>query len=174
MKGKLKTSQIGICQCGCGEQTKLITENDASQGLIKGTYRKFINHHRVKSPYEYLVDNNGCWLWQRGKTSAGYGENRGQYAHRYYYQVYKGKITDGFDLDHLCHVRSCVNPDHLEAVPHAINCRRGYKARLTQEDVHEIRRLLNGCFLNNVQIGTIIGCSSTTIGNIKVGKRWAS
>jgi hypothetical protein len=46
-------------------------------------------------------------------------------AHRVSYEIYKGAIPDGMQVDHLCRVRSCVNPDHLEAVPQATNLERG-------------------------------------------------
>ena len=71
-----------------------------------------------------------CWLWQRGKTTAGYGTFRaaGQrqvYAHRYAYQQVKGEIPGGLELDHLCRTPACVRPDHLEAVTHRENMLRG-------------------------------------------------
>jgi hypothetical protein len=37
----------------------------------------------------------------------------------------KGPIHDGTEIDHLCRNRRCVNPDHLEAVSHLVNVRRG-------------------------------------------------
>lgn len=46
----------------------------------------------------------------------------------------KGAIPEGFDVDHLCKNRLCVNPDHLEAKTHFDNCPRGaehYHARRT-------------------------------------------
>ena len=61
-----------------------------------------------------------CWLWTGGQ-SAGYGRfgfkgrpNLG--AHRFAYELLVGPIPPGLDLDHLCRVRNCVNPDHLEPV----------------------------------------------------------
>ena len=45
--------------------------------------------------------------------------------HRLVYMIMRGDIPDGLDLDHLCRVRSCVNPDHLEPVSRYENLRRG-------------------------------------------------
>ena len=46
-------------------------------------------------------------------------------AHRIVYELIKGKIPEGLFIDHLCRVRNCVNPDHLEPVTHEENIRRG-------------------------------------------------
>lgn len=62
----------------------------------------------------------GCWLWTAGMDTNGYGNFRwggkmGK-AHRYSYELHVGPIPDGLQIDHLCRVRNCVNPAHLEAV----------------------------------------------------------
>jgi hypothetical protein len=72
----------------------------------------------------------GCWLWQASLTNNGYGRVRVDKcewkAHRYSFAVHRGPIPEGLDLDHLCRVRNCVNPDHLEPVTRAENLRRGH------------------------------------------------
>jgi HNH endonuclease len=60
-------------------------------------------------------------------------------AHRAYYQERHGPIPDGYQLDHLCRVRACVNPDHLEVVTARENIRRGNGTKLTEDDVRAIR-----------------------------------
>ena len=69
-----------------------------------------------------------CWLWNRAVNDSGYGVVRvGQTfwkAHRYSFTVFVGPIPEGLELDHLCHVRLCVRPCHLEAVTHAENMAR--------------------------------------------------
>jgi hypothetical protein len=79
------------------------------------------------------VDATGiCWEWTRGKNRDGYGRfNDGSFvwlAHRYAWTILVGPIPDGFTLDHLCRVHSCVNPDHNELVTLAENKRRGYSS----------------------------------------------
>lgn len=75
------------------------------------------------------VDANGCWLWQRALSSHGYGSMiiaRKQFrAHRLAYEAYRGPIPAGLVLDHLCRVKQCCNPEHLEAVTQRENTRRG-------------------------------------------------
>lgn len=80
----------------------------------------------------YKVDpSTGCWLWQRYVMPNGYcyigvgGRGNNQYAHRVSYERFKGPIPDGMQVDHLCRVRHCVNPDHLEAVTQRENALRG-------------------------------------------------
>jgi hypothetical protein len=64
--------------------------------------------------------NTGCWLWFRSLDSRGYGNswhgNAHWKAHRLAWLAYRGPIPDGLELDHICRVRSCVNPSHLRAV----------------------------------------------------------
>ena len=78
----------------------------------------------------------GCWLWmgkksrdQRGGDPGGYGlfgitANESAQAHRFAYEDLEGPIPAGLVLDHLCRVRLCVNPAHLEPVTQAENNRR--------------------------------------------------
>jgi hypothetical protein len=46
-------------------------------------------------------------------------------AHRFSYEAYVGPIGAGLHIDHLCRVRSCVNPKHLEPVTQRVNTLRG-------------------------------------------------
>lgn len=63
---------------------------------------------------------NGCHIWTRGLTGPGYGclpyQSKSLLAHRVIYELTKGPIPQGMQIDHLCRNRRCVNPDHLEAV----------------------------------------------------------
>lgn len=61
--------------------------------------------------------NTGCWLWVGNVDVGGYGrmrvEYRLTYAHRMSFSLFRKSIPAGFVVDHVCRVRSCVNPDHL-------------------------------------------------------------
>lgn len=79
-------------------------------------------------------DASGCWLWAGSIASTGYGtgsfRGRGFLAHREVYALILGEMPpETLVLDHLCRVRSCVNPAHLEPVTIAENVRRGAEAR---------------------------------------------
>jgi hypothetical protein len=74
--------------------------------------------------------NSGCWLWLGSISYDGYARARGPQGrlwqvHRLMYEHYLGKIPEGLVTDHLCRVRCCVNPRHLEIVSRAENVRRG-------------------------------------------------
>ena len=80
----------------------------------------------------FTVDSSGCWLWEGTLSLSGYGRlwiggtrGRRHQAHRLTYEMHKGPIPEGLEIDHLCRVPACVNPDHLEAVTHRENQRRG-------------------------------------------------
>lgn len=73
-------------------------------------------------PWE-RVDKNapgGCWLWLSTLDRSGYGrlyhQARRWVAHRFFYELLVGPIPEGLELDHLCMVKTCVNPAHLEPV----------------------------------------------------------
>lgn len=73
--------------------------------------------------------DNGCWVWLRSRDRDGYGwaslDNKTYSAHRLVFVLLGGVIPDGLVLDHLCRVRHCVNPAHLEPVTNRENLARG-------------------------------------------------
>ena len=71
--------------------------------------------------------NSGCWLWPT-ESREGYGHvwcgGRTRRAHIVSYELARGAVPEGLVLDHLCRVRCCINPDHLEPVTQGENIRR--------------------------------------------------
>lgn len=70
--------------------------------------------------------NSGCWLWIGTlEKTTGYGRFMYGTAHVWSYTKFVGPIKPGLEIDHLCRMRSCVNPKHLEAVTPRVNVLRG-------------------------------------------------
>lgn len=93
---------------------------------------------------EKIQFSDSCWLWTGCTNSnGGYGRvylsnpKRSQVAHRYIWEQVVGPIPAGMELDHLCRVRNCVNPDHLEPVTRGENMRRGSQ-KLSEEKIRAI------------------------------------
>jgi len=130
---------------------------------------------QVVSAKPYTVDpETGCWVWSRGLTGVGYaqtfvgGKNRG--AHRVFYEHFRGPISKGLHIDHLCRNRACVNPDHMEPVTTSENTRRGDRTKLTREEAGHIRAL--GRAVPHTVLAVWYSISPRQVGTIVAGKSW--
>lgn len=87
-----------------------------------------------KRLWEKVQVTPGCWEWKGAVNSDGYpvlwDGTRLTYAHRIAYEMVIGPVPEGLDVDHLCNVRRCVNPAHLEAVTHRENVQRAFRRRV--------------------------------------------
>lgn len=101
-------------------------------------YKPSTRKYKTVSPFDrfiwkFKVDlKTGCWKWTGTHCGPGYAtlflykikKTRRQvriYAHRFSYLVFKGEIPEGKEIDHICRVRDCVNPEHLRLVSHREN-----------------------------------------------------
>lgn len=105
-----------------------------------------------------LVDKtDSCWLWTGG-TVNGYGTfqiaKKNYRAHRLSFMLIRGNIPEGKHLDHLCRVRNCVNPDHLEPVTQKENIARG---EVQSAIVNRTGICKNGHSMTNVYINPSSG-----------------
>lgn len=81
--------------------------------------------------YTYKDPNSGCWIWL-GTLNRGYAMalnktfGKETKVHRMSYAYYRGAVPSGRDvvIDHLCRVKCCVNPWHMELVTFGENIRR--------------------------------------------------
>jgi hypothetical protein len=165
----------GFCHCGCGQRTSIIPKTYRARGLVKGEPMRYRKGHHFRRPGPpYTVDEQtGCWIWTGIIDKDGYGQayyGRQVRAHRYFYEQRHGPIPDGLQIDHLCRNRACVNPDHLEPVTPADNTRRGRGAKLTVEQVREIKRLLGS--VKQRDLARRFAIDEAGISDIANGKRW--
>lgn len=118
---------------GC---TRRSAHDDGLCGYHRGFLKQY-GHLPAPAPTEQdrilgRIDKrgDGCWMWTGAadRNGTGYGccryQGRNQPAHRAVYQLLVGPIPAGLQLDHLCGVRLCVRPDHLEPVTRLVNTQR--------------------------------------------------
>lgn len=89
-----------------------------------------IHDSRTQARFFAKVDKTDtCWEWLASKHKPGYGQmmryvdgkKMPGYAHRISYEIHHGPIPEDTVIDHICHNKSCVNPDHLRAISHRGN-----------------------------------------------------
>lgn len=138
---------------------------------------------------KYVETPCGCWEWQAGKKSNGYGQftlnGKEERAHRASYKLFAGPIPDGQQVLHKCDNPACVNPDHLFLGSVQDNMRdKVCKSRqqkglthpscdLTENEVLEIKRMLLSSEVMQKDIAAKFNVSQSTVSYIKHGKRFA-
>jgi hypothetical protein len=155
------TNPSRLCQCGCGAHTT-------------STRHRFLMGHQSRKPGPRVtVTESGCHIWHGATNGVGYGHvkrnGRNISAHRAAWEDRHGPVPDGMELDHACRNRGCVNPDHLEPVTHAVNARRGARAKLTPDAAARIRESSDPASAVAVQYGV----HPQTVYDIRAGRRWA-
>ena len=133
------------------------------------------------------VTESGCWVWTASLHRVGYGQIRHDErilrAHRVSYELHIGPIPAGMHVLHKCDNRSCVNPDHLFLGTNDDNVadmvtkgrqskgEKNGKARLTEDNVREIRRRL-AAGEKNKDLSVEFGVSTPSISKIAKRKTW--
>lgn len=138
---------------------------------------------RVGGPHE-------CWMWHAALDTQGYGviwlDGKMALAHRVAYALVVGPVPAGAHLLHSCDNRLCVNPAHCRPGTQKENISdmhargrafvpRGEKnglAKLTQEQVLEIRETWRAGTSTQTQIAARYGVTQQAISKVVTGARW--
>jgi len=178
-----------------------------AKNLCDKHYRRVLNTNsiellpRKKKPSNQLRDiflekilvdkNNECWEWQDFRNKNGYGvtcvNSKVKSAHRTSYELFIGEIPKDLQINHKCHNRGCVNPDHLYAGTAKDNSRDMFEANrqrivrganhgnalLSEEQVILIREeLINGARI--AVLSKKFNISGSQISAIKLAQKWKS
>lgn len=144
------------------------------------------------TPRTIINENTGCIEWQGATNNHGYGQIRKNgaifYVHRVMFENAHGRsIIKDAHLMHSCDNPKCCNPAHLSEGSAKDNLndmqRKGrkvsivqaganhYRAKLTDEQVHEIRSLQG--HVGSTILGRRFGVAPSTINRIWNGQNWA-
>ncbi len=123
----------GLCECGCGETTKIAPRSDPQKKWIRGQPLRFAGrgHNAIVTnhPYRQITDRDytpedrgyetECWIWNhRVSLRSGHGlimvGKRRMPIHCAAWIQFVGPIPLGHHLHHLCEQPACVNPSHLQ------------------------------------------------------------
>lgn len=182
-----------LCQCGCGQETKLSDRTWAKYGMRKGEPLRFVKGHNTGVGHKPLLDRllayvreeNDCWLWT-GSLRGGYGaltiDGVTHRAHRLSYTLHKGEIPEGMLVCHTCDIRLCINPEHLFLGSYKDNSddkvakgrqargETGGRTKLTEDAVRHIRKLAATCSYQ--KIANSFGVHKSSITDILNDRTW--
>lgn len=139
-------------------------------------------HHLVQRFLAKVQKGQDCWLWTGGSDRHGYGviwwDGKPFKAHRLAYLLANATLPTRLWVTHTCGNRSCVNPQHLAAVPaRTIRSRRrtaplrSPTTRLSLADVAEIRRRKEDGERAR-DLAAAYGISERHVYHIVSGERW--
>jgi hypothetical protein len=141
---------------------------------------------------KYSIRQNGCWIWTAGtrlnSKKVAYprhwtDDKKSIGAHRFSFELFKGKIPIGMYVCHKCDTPLCVNPDHLFIGTHNDNMsdmvrkkrsftgrgeRKKGRAKLNNQQANKIREMN----LPQSKIAELFKVSQSTIGRIKRGESY--
>lgn len=184
------------CECGCGNETNLAPTTRPSRGWVKGEPLRFILGHRARVPHPIaellwpridVREPDECWLWTGHRGHYGYGRIHRGSVPRFILEEKLGRdLLAGEVVRHTCDNPPCCNPAHLIPGTQADNSRdakergrvaageRHGMAKLTRDQVDEIRALHGTGEFTNADLAFQFNISPRTIRDIANGRSWAA
>ena len=112
-------------------------------------------NERIRFELKYnLFNDSGCWEWQAGLTTSGYGQfwdgNTNVRAHRKSWEIYVGPIPEGKLVLHKCNNRKCVNINHLYIGDHEQNMKDRDDAGHTSKAEHRYNFKRNEALIDDI------------------------
>lgn len=138
-----------------------------------------------------VVAESGCWVYQGGVSSNGYGivsvNNKSVQVHRVAFELRVSRIPDGQCVCHRCDVRLCINPEHLFLGTKGENntdrrrkgrndVRRGesnHMAKLTEQQAIELIEKVTSQRISSREAAERFGITQKAVNAIVRGARWA-
>lgn len=169
----------------CSKHATRLRNHGSLSTNIRPGQRRMPRAQRFWAKVAITADDSRCWEWQAHRSPQGYGKFRGEQstlATHYAWFLAYGRWTDKL-LRHTCDNPPCVNVRHLIEGSHMDNMldmkirkrsttgMRSGKAKLTDQDVREIRRLRE-IGIGQRKVARRFGVSHTNIGAIERRETW--
>lgn len=135
-----------------------------------------------------VAQSEGCWLFKGALNKKGYGEfpfrGKVKKAHRVAFELSVGPIPEGLHVLHKCDTPACARPDHLFLGTNRDNVddkvakgrlligERAVNAKLSCDDVIEIRRAYAAKEAAYLDLGERFGVSKYTIRGVVRRESW--
>ena len=167
-----------------------------NKGIHRDSNARNVQHRDNRSRLMARIrkdPDSGCWIWKGGKRKSGYGvmvwnprssdDPRNMVTHRASYILHNGDIPKGMLVRHLCHVKLCVNPEHLAVGSPKANSKdeadagklrvgeAHHRTSITEDQVREMRELrIAGWPIR--RLATKFGVSQGAVCAATVGRTW--
>lgn len=146
----------------------------AAPGTVPKEGETYAQRLTSRSAADYVIDEQGCWIWQKYIGPRGYPQAGQGKAHHIYWSLANGRpVPKHWHVHHRCEVRACVNPDHLELLTLEEHFRRHAYERtgLTAERIEEIRVAASDPRLRYIDLEAMFEVDRQTIMRIIRGFR---
>lgn len=194
-----KSTRIPTLCPNCGTSSNDFPGRKANRMFCNQACHTEYRRRRALDPARFWekVDQSGgpdaCWIWTAAMYPQGYGmysqNNRTMGAHIYSWELANGPVTDGLYVCHNCpdgDNPACVNPSHLFLGTAGDNVRDCHakgravtpkgaehcRAKLTEDQVREIRQRYAAGNVSTRQLGKVYGIEQSAISAIVRRERW--